>query len=152
MILLHTRQNKAACSIQFINTNKKATGVKAPSRKGLCIYWLDTLRKGVVMDFWIKTLILRLFQGWEVEFLLKLQSPCHNNGYRRLGDSPSHLFRVSQSVWDTEQRTEQVNSKSMHGSFGVPPAMHLHLICLTSWLWGRSTGGPIHCYSFFLTM
>lgn len=50
------------------------------------------------MDFWIKTLILRLFKGWEVEFLLKLQSPCHKNGYRRLGNSPSNLFRVSQSV------------------------------------------------------
>lgn len=35
VILLHTRPNKVAYSVQLINTQEKATGVRAPFRKGL---------------------------------------------------------------------------------------------------------------------
>lgn len=39
-------------------------------------------------------------------------------------NSPSYFFRVSQSVRDTEKGTQQVSSKSMHGSFGASATCH----------------------------
>lgn len=133
-MLLHSRQDTVVYPGQLIHTDKKATGVTAPSRKGLCMYWLHTPRKRVVMDLGMKSIILRLLKGWEVEFLLKLQSPCRINGSRRLGKESIHpMFSECPRLCETQKRGTQQQStvRACRVAFGwVPPAMHLNLICL----------------------
>lgn len=94
--------------VQLINTDKKAAGATAPSRKDLCMHGFDTLRKGVVMDFWIQTIILRLLKGWEVEFLLKTAEPMPHGWLYEAGKIVRQMFLGFPSLCErVGRRTQQ---------------------------------------------
>lgn len=141
--------------VQLINTDKKAAGVTAPSRKGLCMHGYNTLRKGVVMDSWIQTTILRLLKGWEVEFLLKTTEPMPHKWLYKTGKIVHPMFLGFPSLCETVERRSQQWSTGRAcrvACWWVPPAVHLRLICLSVltlgqelWL-GQSIATP-----FFLT-
>ena len=68
-------------------------------------------------------------------------------------NSPSDVFRGSQPLWNSgKEDTATVNKKSMQGSFSVPPAVRLSLICLSGDFGAGTQAWTIHCYSFFLTI
>lgn len=119
--------------VQLINTDKKAAGVTAPSRKGLCMHGYNTLRKGVVMDFLIQTTILRLLKGWEVEFLLKTTKPKPHEWLYKIGKIVHPMFLGFPSLWETvERRSQQWSTgRACRVACWVPPAVHLSLICLS---------------------
>lgn len=94
--------------VQLINTDEKAAGATAPFRKDLCMHGFHTLRKGVVMDFWIQTIILRLLKGWEVEFLLKTMEPMPHEWLYEAGKIVHQMFLGFPSLCETvERRTQQ---------------------------------------------
>lgn len=146
--------------VQLINTDKKAAGVTAPSRKGLCMHGYNTLRKGVVMDSWIQTTILRLLKGWEVEFLLKTTEPMPHKWLYKTGKIVHPMFLGFPSLCETvERRSQQWSTgRACRVACRWVPPQYLSLICLNQTdlpkcvdFEAGTLAWTIHCYSFFLT-
>lgn len=136
--------------VQLINTDEKAAGATAPFRKDLCVHGFDTLRKGVVMDSWIQTIILRLLKGWEVEFLCKTTEPMPHKWLYEAGKIVHQMFLGFPSLYESgKEDTATVNRKSMQGSTTCRAPQSDVPKCVD---FGAGTlAWKIHCYSFFLT-